>query len=225
MVWCMQHLSCVDLELNKVSHMSSFYAGAVWRYVKQSRCGLTCRPSLTALNLKIFHLYPERVGEVGGGGVGGYSWEFFVGVCRPVLQILTLFQNKKYVILQTRFQNRPPKSIPVFRPVLWAPELAFRQKLCHHYLDSVCKQKNSSSAFWIRIFLLLSYSFGIETINMFIHSRSTLENHTPFQTKMGKVYTCFQAKTRPRWGAHTYIACIRGSPLDLYGLQGSLNGT
>ena len=29
----------------------------------------------------------------GGGGV--YFWEFLVGVCRPVLQILTLFQIKK----------------------------------------------------------------------------------------------------------------------------------
>ena len=28
-------------------------------------------------------------------GGGGYSWEFLVGVCRPVLQILTLFQTKK----------------------------------------------------------------------------------------------------------------------------------
>ena len=26
---------------------------------------------------------------------GRYSWEFLVGVCRPVLQILTLFQTKK----------------------------------------------------------------------------------------------------------------------------------
>ena len=26
---------------------------------------------------------------------GGYSWEFLVGVCRPVLQILTRFQTKK----------------------------------------------------------------------------------------------------------------------------------
>ena len=25
----------------------------------------------------------------------GYSWEFLVGVCHPVLQILTLFQTKK----------------------------------------------------------------------------------------------------------------------------------
>ena len=27
--------------------------------------------------------------------LGGYSWEFLVGVCCPVLQILTLFQTKK----------------------------------------------------------------------------------------------------------------------------------
>ena len=26
----------------------------------------------------------------------GFSWEFLVGMCRPVLQILTLFQTKKY---------------------------------------------------------------------------------------------------------------------------------
>ena len=57
------------------------------------------------------------------------------------------------------------------------------------------KQKNSSTLFRIRIVFLLSYSFGIETINTFIHSRSSLENHTRFQTKMGKVYTRFQTKT------------------------------
>ena len=28
-LWCLQHLSCVGLEFNKVSHMSSYYAGAV----------------------------------------------------------------------------------------------------------------------------------------------------------------------------------------------------
>ena len=46
-----------------------------------------------------------------------YAWEFLVGVCRPVLQILTLFQTKK-----CHFQH--PFS-----------DLAFRQKLCYHYLD------------------------------------------------------------------------------------------
>ena len=51
------------------------------------------------------------------------------------------------------------------------------------------KQKNSSISFEF-----ISHSFGIETINMFIHSRSSLENHIRFQTKMGKVYTRFQTK-------------------------------
>ena len=45
------------------------------------------------------------------------------------------------------------------------------------------------------MFLFLSYSFGIETINTFILSRSSPENHTWFQSKMGKVYTRFQTKT------------------------------
>ena len=47
-----------------------------------------------------------------GGRGGGYSWEFLVGVCRRVLKILTLFQNKK-----CHFPD--PFS-----------DLAFRQKLC-----------------------------------------------------------------------------------------------
>ena len=47
-----------------------------------------------------------------GGGGGGYTWEFLVGVCRRVLKILTLFQNKK-----CHFPD--PFS-----------DLAFRQKLC-----------------------------------------------------------------------------------------------
>ena len=34
-------------------------------------------------------LNPQEVGEE-----GGYSWEFLVGACRPVLQILTPFQTK-----------------------------------------------------------------------------------------------------------------------------------
>ena len=47
----------------------------------------------------------------------------------------------------------------------------------------------------IRIFLFLSYSFGIETIDTFIHSRSFQENPTRFQTKMDNVYIRFQTKT------------------------------
>ena len=55
--------------------------------------------------------------------------------------------------------------------------------------------KNSSNPILIRIFLFLSYSFGIKTINTFIHSHSSLENQTRFRTKMGKVNTRFQTKT------------------------------
>ena len=38
--------------------------------------------------------------------LGGYSWELLVGVCRPVLQILTLFQTKNVIQFHTRFQTR-----------------------------------------------------------------------------------------------------------------------
>ena len=49
-----------------------------------------------------------------------HSWEFLVTVCRPVLQILTLFDlfRPKNVIFHSRFHTRPLKSIPVFRPDL-----------------------------------------------------------------------------------------------------------
>ena len=50
-------------------------------------------------------------------------------------------------------------SAPVFRPVL----LGGLER----------KETNSSNPFRIRIFLFLSYSFGIETINTFIHSCSS----------------------------------------------------
>ena len=88
-------------------------------------------------------------------------------------------------------------STPVFRPDLENPypfsDLAFRQKSCHHYLgESATKKINSSNPSHIRIFLFISYSFGTETINTFVHPPSSLENHTRFQTKMGKIYTRFQ---------------------------------
>ena len=45
------------------------------------------------------------------------------------------------------------------------------------------------------LFLFLSYSFGIDTIKLFIHARSSLENPTRFINKMGRVYTRFRTKT------------------------------
>ena len=45
------------------------------------------------------------------------------------------------------------------------------------------KQKKYSNAFRTGIVLFRFYSFAIETINTFIHSRSFLKNHTRFRTK------------------------------------------
>ena len=67
-----------------------------------------------------------------------------------------------------------------------------------------CKQKISSNAFRTRIFLhFRSYSSGIETTNMFILLRSSLENHTRFQTK------------KKQKGKNTNLCC---GILYLYGL-------
>ena len=65
------------------------------------------------------------------------------------------------------------------------------KKLCHRCLD----WNTNKHDFFIRTFFFFSYPFGIKRINTFIHSRSSLENHIRFQTKMGKVYTHFQTKT------------------------------
>ena len=143
---------------------------------------------------------------VRGGGGGGVLLGILGGVCRQVLQILTRVSNQENVIFHIHFQTRPLYPYPF-------SDLAFRQKLCYHYLER--KPKKYSNPFRIRIFLFLSSSFEIETINTFIRSRSSLESHTRFQTKMGKVYTRLQTKTaqKPHNGtAHTYIAYIREYP-------------
>jgi len=77
------------------------------------------------------------------------------------------------------------------------------------------KQKNSPNPFRIRIFLFLSYSIGIETINTFIHSRVSLENHARCLTKMGKIYTRFRPKRRiipTRWGGTYLYDLYKGVP-------------
>ena len=79
-------------------------------------------------------------------------------------------------------------------------------------MSSLLRLEQQQKRFLKIHFLFLSYSLGIETINTFTHSRSSLENHTRFQTKLSKVYTCLQTntdlKTFPFAAAHTYMACI-----------------
>ena len=117
-----------------------------------------------------------------------------MGVCCLVLQILTLFPDQTVIfphpfldlvsIIHTRFQTRP------------------------YYLDEDANKKISLNIFRIGLLLSLSYSFEIETSNMFI---LFLENHSRFQTKMGEVFTRFQTKTAKKipFGAkHTYMGYI-----------------
>ena len=53
-------------------------------------------------------------------------------------------------------------------------------------------------------------------LQRYVHTvRSSLENHTRFQTKMGEVYTRFPTKTAQKsypMGVPTYIAYIRACP-------------
>ena len=110
--------------------------------------------------------------------------------------------DQKIVIFHTRFQIWTLKSIPFFR-------LSVGRNYVIIFLRLECQQKDflKSTSKNSRILLFLSYSFGIETTNTFMHS---LENHTRFQTKRSKVYTRFQtmqgAKTIPFRAAHTYKA-------------------
>ena len=105
----------------------------------------------------------------------GFFWEFLVVVCARFSKSWPYFRPKN-VILHTRFQTWP-----------------FRQKWCYHYVER--KPKYFSNPFRIYTSFFLFHLFGIETINTFIHSHSSIESHTRFQTKMGKVCVLFQAKT------------------------------
>ena len=105
------------------------------------------------------------------------------------------------------FRPKMLSSTPVFRPGLWAEIMLSLLRLER-------KQKNSSNPFGICIFLFLSYSFGIETINTFIHSRSSLKNHNDSRPKWTKCIPVFRPNRRKnptRWGG-ACLAYIREYP-------------
>ena len=75
-----------------------------------------------------------------------------------------------------------------------------------------CKQKNYSNSFGIRIFLFLSYSFGIETRNRFIDSAVPSKTIPDSRPKWAKCFRPKQRKTLPNGAEHTYMAYIREYP-------------
>ena len=141
-----------------------------------------------------------------------------VGECRPVHQILTLFRPKN-IIFYTRSQTRFLKSKPFFRPGL-------KVEIMSSFLRLERKQKIFQMHFRTRIFLLLrSYSFRIGTTNTFIHFRSSLENHTRFQTKQkqkGKK-TNLCGGTNP-YGLHREVPLPPPPPLGQLCYKNNNNG-
>ena len=143
-----------------------------------------------------------------------------MGVCCPVLQILTLFKTKKgnfphpFADMQT--------CIPVYRPRGGYKMQHYMYTWKRNYviiaeIKTVKKKRFlKKNLFRIPISLFLSYIFGIETTNALIHNHGSFVNHTWLQTKMGKIYSCFQTKMArnplPFRAAHTYLAYKRKYP-------------
>ena len=75
--------------------------------------------------------------------------------------------------------------------------------------------KNYSNPFRIRIFLFLAYSFGIETINTFIHSvvpSKTIPDSRPIWAKCKPVFRPKRRKTPTRWGGIYLYGLYKGVP-------------
>ena len=70
------------------------------------------------------------------------------------------------------------------------------------FVEGVCRPVLQIVILWVY------FLFNLNQLKYtFIHHRRSLENYTRFQTKMGKVYSCFQTKTtqNPFGAAHTDI--------------------
>ena len=77
------------------------------------------------------------------------------------------------------------------------------------------KQKNYSNPSRIGILLFLSYSFGIETINTFIHSVVLSKTIPDSRSKWAKRISVFRPKRREnptRWGGTYLYGVHKGGP-------------
>ena len=117
----------------------------------------------------------------------------------------------KNVIFHTRFQTRPLKSMPVFRPglligtnyVIITWPLERKQKIIQIHFEFAC-------------FLFLSYSFGNETLNTFTHSVVPSKTIPDSRPKMAKCIPMFRPKRRKnptRWGGTYLYSLYKGVPL------------
>ena len=124
-------------------------------------------------------------------------------MCRPVLQILTLFQTKN-VIFYTRFQTRPLKSMPVFRPGLYA-------EIILPLLRLRANKKFLQIHFEFAYFFFFLAHLELETTNTFIHSvvpSKPILGSRPEWAKCQPVFRPKRRKNPTRWGG-TYLRTLR----------------
>ena len=129
----------------------------------------------------------------GGGALLG----ILGGVCRPVLQILTLLQTKKchFPHPVSDMEVLTKLNITCLRKTEIMSSLLRLKPQQKDFLKSV---SNSH--------ITLSFLFiWIGTTNPLIHNRTFFVNHTRFQTKMGKIYSRFQTKTAATHWVGTYL--------------------
>ena len=94
-----------------------------------------------------------------------------------------------------------------------------RQKLYYHYVDYSANKKNIQIHFEFAYFSFFPYSFGIETINTFIHSivsSKTIPDSRPNGQSVYPIPDQNGAKTLPDGAAHTYMAYITEYPPGLW---------
>ena len=159
---------------------------------------------------KIFSAHSHLLISRGGGTPGNSWWEYVIRFSKswsyfrpknatssPGCFALALEVGPGKSALGTRLQKMNPFS-----------DLASK-KLCHPYLD-----QNTSKNHFLKSISNSHISLSFFLINSFINSCSSLENHTRFQSKMGKVYTCFQTRTAQKpypLERHIPIWLIQGS--------------
>ena len=149
---------------------------------------------------------PRGRGAEGRGTLWNPCWGL-VRVRVRVSWLGYLVSDQKMSFFHTRFRTQHLKSIPVFRPG-HLELMSSLLRLGHQQKDFLKSVLN----FHHLVLLFLSYSFGVQMTNTFIHSQSSLVNHTQFQTKRAKsipVFTPKQCENGILQGAHTYIYPIR----------------
>ena len=138
-------------------------------------------------------------------GVGGYSLGFLVGVCCPVLQILTLFQTKKCHIFPYLFSDQTSKIHTHFQT--WP--------LGRNYVI-ITEIRVPTNAFQTHIFLYRTYSFGIEMIPCLYTPLVPSKTIPNFRQKWAKCIPVFRpkrTKNHTLWDStYLYGLCKRERP-------------